>query len=150
MGLRVKDRGESEGRSVIGRIGVAILLHPKGGRLPRGVGGREPSANRRRLGCRNVGGAVTALAGAPAATESPFGSRPCRSNAQGDPKANGATASRKGCRRTAEPGRVVSRRDVVRCLSCLHRKVPEQFLGEGVLATAPPYPTGAVTFECNF
>src|SRR6266851_9613597 len=72
---------------------------------------------------------------------SPLGSRLCRSNAQVDPKSNGATASRKGCRRPAEPNRVVSRRDVVRCLSCLHRKVPEQFLGEGVLVTAPPYPT---------
>ena len=24
----------------------------------------------------------------------------------------------------------------------MHRKVPVQFLGEGALATAPPYPTG--------
>src|SRR5262245_44169051 len=71
-----------------------------------------------------------------------LGSRLCRSSAQVRPKTNGETASRKGCRRPAEPNRVVSRRDVVRCLSCLHRKVPEQFLGEGVLATAPPYPTG--------
>src|SRR5262245_6541381 len=70
-----------------------------------------------------------------------LGSRLCRSSAQVRPKTNGETASRKGCRRPAEPNRVVSRRDVVRCLSCLHRKVPEQFLGEGVLATAPPYPT---------
>src|SRR5215831_15235209 len=74
----------------------------------------------------------------------PIGSRHGRSSAQVDPKANGATASRKGCRRPAEPNRVVSRRDVDRCLSCLHRKVPEQFLGEGVLATAPPYPTGGI------
>jgi hypothetical protein len=44
------------------------------------------------------------------------------------PKTNGATASRKGCRGAAEPCPIVSRRDVVQCLSCLHRKVPEQFL----------------------
>src|SRR5262249_51508180 len=71
-----------------------------------------------------------------------LGSRHGRSNAQVDPKAIGATVSRKGCRRPVEPDRVVSRRGVVRCLSCLHRKVPEQFSGEGALATAPPYPTG--------
>src|SRR5262247_3275403 len=70
-----------------------------------------------------------------------LGSRLCRSSAQVRPKTNGETASRKGCRRPAEPNRVVSRRDVVRCLSCLHRKVPEQFLGEGVRVTEPPYPT---------
>src|SRR5438270_13877259 len=81
------------------------------------------------------------LAGAAATTADHLGSRHCLCNAQVDPKANGATAARKRCRRTAEPRRVVSRRDVVQCLSCLHRKVPEQFLGEGVLVTAPPYPT---------
>jgi len=48
---------------------------------------------------------------------------------------------RKGCRRPAEPCRVVSRRGVVRCLSCMRRKVPVQFLGEGVRVTSPPYPT---------
>jgi hypothetical protein len=68
MGLRVKDPGASESRLVIGRIGVVTSSHPKGGRLPGGVGGRETSANRRRLGCRDVGGVVTAFAGAPAAT----------------------------------------------------------------------------------
>src|SRR3954454_9408062 len=69
MGLRVKEEGASEGRSVMGRIGVATGPHPKGGRLPSGVGGREPSANRRRLGWRSVGGDATTLALAPAATE---------------------------------------------------------------------------------
>jgi hypothetical protein len=44
---RAEDSGASEGRPVVGRIGVATSPHPKGGRLPRGVGGREPSANRR-------------------------------------------------------------------------------------------------------
>src|SRR5262249_50951438 len=75
----------------------------------------------------------------------PIGNRHCRSNAQVDPKSNGATASRQGCRRPAEPDRVVSRRDVARCLSCLHRKGARAVLGEGVLATAPPYPTGQRT-----
>jgi hypothetical protein len=69
MGLRVEDQGGSESRPVAGRIGVATSPHPKGGRLPWGVGGRETSANRRGLGCRFVGEVVTALAGAPAATE---------------------------------------------------------------------------------
>ncbi len=57
------------------------------------------------------------------------------------PRPMGATASWKGCRRTAEPDRVVPRRDVVQCLSCMRRKAPVQFLGEGVRATSPPYPT---------
>jgi len=50
-----------------------------------------------------------------------LGSRHCRSNAQVDLQAQGATASRKGCRRTAEPRRFVSRRGVARCLSRMHR-----------------------------
>src|SRR5215468_1725608 len=53
----------------MGRIGVATSPHPKGGRLPRGVGGREPSANRRRGRRRSVGAAVMAVAGAAPATE---------------------------------------------------------------------------------
>jgi hypothetical protein len=72
-----------------------------------------------------------------------LGSRPCRSNAQVDPKANGATASRKGCRRSAEPNGVVSRRDVVRCLSCLHPKVPEQLcVQERLMCPAGASPAG--------
>jgi hypothetical protein len=46
-----------------------------------------------------------------------FGRRLCRSTVQVDPKANGETASRKGCRGPAEPNPVVSRRGVVQCLS---------------------------------
>src|SRR5438874_11262174 len=98
MGLRVQEEGASEGRPVMGRIGVATSPHAKGGRLPSGVGGREPSANRRRLGCRTVGAVVTTVAGAPAASADHLGSRHCRSNAQVDPKPIGATASRKGWR----------------------------------------------------
>src|SRR5215831_2188800 len=71
MGPRVKDRGASEGRPVVGRIGVATLPHPKGGRLPRGVGGRGASANRRRGRRRTVGAVVTAAVGAASATEVP-------------------------------------------------------------------------------
>ena len=40
-----------------------------------------------------------------------------RSNVQVDPKSNGETASRKGCRGPVEPRPVVPRRGVVRCLS---------------------------------
>src|SRR5271170_2642456 len=50
MGLRVQEEGASECRSVMGRIGVASWWqdHPaaKAGRLPSGVGVREPWANR--------------------------------------------------------------------------------------------------------
>jgi len=68
MGLRVKDRGGSEGRRVRDRIGVARSPRAKASRLPRSVSGREPSANRRRGQCRTVGGIVTILAGAASAT----------------------------------------------------------------------------------
>jgi len=56
MGLRVWDEGASECRPVIGRIGVATSPRPKGCRLPSGVVGREPSANRRseQSRCRRV------------------------------------------------------------------------------------------------
>ena len=48
-----------------------VQHHPtrKRADFPRGVGGREPSANRRRKQSRNVGGVATALAGAASATE---------------------------------------------------------------------------------
>src|SRR5947208_2962780 len=68
MGLRVEERGGSECRPVTGRIGVVTSPRPKGGGLPRGVGGREPPANRRRGRRRSVGRAVTAVAGATVAT----------------------------------------------------------------------------------
>src|SRR5215207_9297192 len=69
MGLRGKDRGASQGRPVMGRIGVVTSPYPKGGRLHRGVGGCETSANRRRGRRRNVGAVVTTVAGAASATE---------------------------------------------------------------------------------
>jgi len=97
---------------------MAKSLHAKAGRLPSGVDGRDPSANRRGGQSRSVGGIATILAGAALAD---LGSRPCRSNVQVDPKANGATASRKGCRGPAELRPVVSRRGVVQCLSCMRR-----------------------------
>src|SRR5262249_52125844 len=72
MGLRVKDGGGSECRPVRGRIGVepeATSLHAKAGRLPPGVGGREPSANRRSKQSRTVGEVAMTSAGAACATE---------------------------------------------------------------------------------
>jgi len=53
----------------MGRIGVATLPRPKGGRLPKGVGGREQAANRRRGQSRTVGAVATTVAGAASATE---------------------------------------------------------------------------------
>src|SRR5438132_2997394 len=69
MGLRVQDEGASEYRPVRDRIGVATSPHGKPCRLPSGVDGREPSANRRRGRRRTVGAAVRAVAGAASATE---------------------------------------------------------------------------------
>src|SRR5262249_43307785 len=68
-GLRGEEEGASECRPVMGRIGLATLPHPKGGRLPAGVGGRERSANRRRGRRRSVGAVVMTVAGAAPATE---------------------------------------------------------------------------------
>jgi hypothetical protein len=52
MGLRVKEDGESERRSVIERIEIAVLRptssHAKAGRLPSGLSSRESLANRYR------------------------------------------------------------------------------------------------------
>src|SRR5215471_8846367 len=71
-----------------------------------------------------------------------LGSRLCSSNAQVVlTSQRGNRVPSKRCRRPAEPSRVVSRRDVVRGLSCLHRKVPGQFLGGGEAAMPPCYPT---------
>ena len=124
MGRRVKDEGGSEGRPVMGRIGVETSLPRKRADFPRVLTtvNRQPTGFRGQS--RSVGGIVTILAGAALAD---LGSRPCRSNVQVDPKANGATASRKGCRGPAELRPVVSRRGVVQCLSCMRRKVPVQF-----------------------
>ena len=47
---------------------MATSLHAKAGRLPSGVDGREPSANRRRGQSRSVGGIAMILAGAAPAT----------------------------------------------------------------------------------
>ena len=85
---------------------MATSLHAKAGRLPSGVDGCDPSANRRRGQSRSVGGIARIPAGAAPATDSlHLGSRPCRSNDQVDPKSNGAAASRKGCRGPVEPTR---------------------------------------------
>src|SRR3954471_2388955 len=113
MGRRVQDEGGSEGRPVIGRPvvePVATSLHAKAGRLPPGVDGRKPSANRRRGQSRSVGGIATILAGAAPATAftSVAGSAAITSRLV--PRPLGATASRKGCRGPAEPRPVVPRR----------------------------------------
>ena len=47
---------------------MATSLHAKAGRLPSGVDGRDPSANRRRGQSRSVGGIAMILAGAAPAT----------------------------------------------------------------------------------
>jgi hypothetical protein len=41
MGLWAKECGKSEGRPVMGRIGVEIALSAKAGRLPQGLSSRE-------------------------------------------------------------------------------------------------------------
>src|SRR5437016_3695464 len=69
MGLRVEEEGGSEGRPGTGRIGVATSPHAPAGRLPSGVGGREPSAHRRSEPSRTVGAVVKAFAGAARATD---------------------------------------------------------------------------------
>src|SRR5258707_359102 len=81
------------------------------------------------------------FAGATAATEVTSVAGSAAVTLRWTPRPRGATVSRKGCRRTAEPRRVVSRRDVVRGLNCLHRKVPEQFLGGGGTAMCLRYPS---------
>src|SRR5215472_3921259 len=71
-----------------------------------------------------------------------FGRRPCRSTVQVDPKANGATALRKGCRGPVEPRPVVPRRGVVRCLSCMRRNGARAVLrggGAGDSTSLPDY-----------
>jgi hypothetical protein len=88
MGRRVKERGASQRRSVMGRIGIeptderlrgrrrrpqdadAVATSPptKVGRLPRGVGGRETSANRRSGPSRSVSAVARTVAGAARAT----------------------------------------------------------------------------------
>jgi len=52
----------------------------------------------------------------------------------------GQPASRKWCRRPAEPCRIVPRRAVVRGLSRMRRKFHVRFLGERVTATPLSYP----------
>jgi hypothetical protein len=93
---------------------MARSLRAKAGRLPPGVDGREPTANRLGEQSRTVAGG-NARGAAPA----DLGSRLRRSNVQVDSKADGATASRMGCRGPAEPRPVLPRRRVIPCLSCM-------------------------------
>jgi hypothetical protein len=96
---------------------MARSLPAQAGRLLPGVDGREPTANRRRGQSRSVSGIAMVPTGAAPATDYHLGSRHCRSNDQVDPKTDGATASRKGCRGPVEPRPAVPRRGVDPCLS---------------------------------
>ena len=90
------------------------------------------------------GKAELTRAATPVVRPSPiFGRRLCRSTVQVDPKANGATASRKGCRGPAELRPIVSRRGVVQCLSCMRRNGARAVLrggGAGDSTSLPDYP----------
>jgi hypothetical protein len=99
MGLRVKDGGGSECRPVMGRIGVepvARSLPAKAGRLPSGVGGRGPSANRRSKQSRTVGGVAMTSAGAACATEVNSVAGTVAVTPRSSPRPMGATAFRQG------------------------------------------------------
>ena len=129
---RVKDRGASERRPVMGRIGVATLPHAKAGRLPRGVGVRERSINHFQEVSRPVGGSQR-----PQPVRPPRAQRASAAQAgwwhrlgiaQADLKANEAAVSRKGWRRPAEPRRFVPRRGAVQCLSRMRGNLPVRFL----------------------
>jgi hypothetical protein len=144
MGLRVEDQGESEGRAVMVRIGV----EPRGDITPPRKRADFPVVSAG-VKCQSTGagsdadmsaGVQCPIAGATAAIRVISVAGPAASNAQVDPKTNGATAVRKGCRRPAEPCRIVSRRAVVRGLSRMKRKFHVRFLGEGVAATPLSYP----------
>ena len=146
MGLRVKDEGGSEGRPVMGRIGVATSPHAKAGRLPSGVGGREPSANRRREQSRYCRRGRNDLCWCCCRHRSHLGSRLCRSNVQVDPKANGATASRKGCRRPAEPtGRISQGRcSMLELHASKGARAVLRGGGAGNSTSLPDYPKAAI------
>src|SRR5262249_60716177 len=122
-----------------GRRGVETPRRARAGCSRGGWGGRDPTPSGGG-GKRSSGGGIeTSLAGAPPAD---LGSRPCRSNVQVDPKANGATASRQGCRGPAELCPVESRRGVVQCLSCMRRNGARAVLrggGAGDSTSLPDY-----------
>jgi hypothetical protein len=101
---------------------MATSLPAKAGRLPPGVDGREPSGNRRRGQSRSVGEVAMTSAGAAPATVTISVAGTVAVTSRLNPKADGAAASRKGCRGPAEPRPVVPRRGVVRCLSRMRRK----------------------------
>src|SRR4051794_5293615 len=116
----------------MGRTGVepvATSLHAKTGRLPSGVDGRDPSADRRGGQSRPVGGIATIHAGAAPATAtliSVAGTGPVTSRLTPSPM--GAAASRN--------------RDVVQCLSCMRRKGARAVLrggGAGDSTSLPDY-----------
>ena len=122
---------------------MARSLHAKAGRLPSGVDGRDPSADRRRGQSRSVGGIAMIHAGAAPATAtfiSVAGTAAVTTRLA--PEANGAAASRQGCRGPAELCPIVSRRGVVQCLSCMRRNGARAVLrggGAGNSTSLPDY-----------
>jgi hypothetical protein len=135
MGLRVEEEGESECRSVMGRIGVATSSHAQAGRLPSGVGGRERSANRRRGRRRSVGRAAMALAGAASTTEITSVAGSVSVTFRLNPRPMGQPRPPDGV-------------GVGQCLSCLRGNQHEQFLGGGGTAMCPCYPTSRRRPRC--
>ena len=84
---------------------MATSLPAKAGRLPSGVDGREPSANRRRGQSRYVGRIATILAGAAPATVIISVAGTAAVTSRPVPSPMGSAASRKGCRGPVEPTR---------------------------------------------
>src|SRR5262245_34781984 len=128
MGLRVEEEGGSEGRPVLGWIGVATSPPGKPCRLPSGVGGREQSANRRRGRRRYVGGVARTPAGAVPATEVISVAGSVSVTFRLTPRPMGQPRPPDGV-------------GVGQCLSCLRGNQHEQFLGGGGTAMCPRYPT---------
>ena len=113
MGRRVEEEGASEGRSVMGRIGVAPWQHHptrKGADFPLVFRHERTLANWLEEASR-MSAAATLAGAAPLATGSGPGRVSCRVSAW--------------CRRTA------SRKGRLPGSSCLRGNVPVQFLGEG-------------------
>jgi hypothetical protein len=107
---------------------MARSLRAKAGRLPPGVDGREPTANRPGGQSRSASGIAMVPTGAVPATATIISvGGTAAVTTRLTPKTDGATASHKGCRGPAEPRPVVPRRDVVPCLSRMRPKVQVRF-----------------------
>jgi len=129
MGLRVKDEGASERRSVMDRIG-AVWPRPKGRQLPSGVDAREPRINPLSRQCRNVGGA-----------QSPCwcGLRKPSGYSQRRRLVGSRDSTEQVTHRPSEPT-ACRCRYVIQCLSRMHRNGARTVLrggGEGDLTSLP-------------